>query len=110
MEISRMSAELDGLLQVEHYFCDGLYAKRMRIKAGYTVGKHVHDFTHMSALKSGRVIVTVDGAPAEYAAPAWVEIQAGREHTIHALEDAVWFCTHLTDETDPEHIDEELIA
>lgn len=103
-------SEIDELLHVEHFFCDGLYAKRMSIKAGYTVGKHVHDFTHMSALKSGRVIVTVDGVPSLHVAPAWVEIEAGRTHTIEAVEDSVWFCTHLTDETDASKIDEELIG
>jgi hypothetical protein len=28
---------------------------------------------------------------------------------IEALEDAVWFCIHATDETDPEKVDKVLI-
>lgn len=102
--------EINDMLEVEHFFCDGLYAKRMRIMAGYTVGKHVHDFTHMSALKSGRVVLTVDGVPSVHIAPAWIEVVAGKVHTIEALEDSVWFCTHLTDETDASKIDEDLTA
>jgi quercetin dioxygenase-like cupin family protein len=105
-----MTNELNEMLEVEHFFCGGLYAKRMKIKAGYTVGKHVHDFTHMSALKSGHVIVTVDAVSTVHIAPDWIEIEAGRVHTIEALEDSVWFCTHLSDETDSEKIDHELVA
>lgn len=101
--------DMDDLLQVTHFFCDGMYSKRMVIQAGYKVGKHVHDFSHVSMLAKGRVLLDVDGAVTEHAAPAYLMIEAGKQHVIKALEDSVWFCTHITDETDPEKIDESLI-
>lgn len=103
-----MSKEIDDLLQVEHFFCRGLYTKRMSIPAGVVVGKHQHDFTHQSQLAKGRVLLDVDGAVGEYSAPAYMVIEAGKQHIITAITDAVWFCTHITDETDPEKIDEVL--
>lgn len=102
--------QIDELLQVRHYFCDGLYTKRMSIPAGAQVGKHVHDFTHQSQLAKGNVLLDVDSVVTEYAAPAYLIVSGGKQHTITAITDAVWFCTHITDETDPEKIDESLIA
>jgi DNA/RNA-binding domain of Phe-tRNA-synthetase-like protein len=44
-----------------------------------------------------------------YEAPACIEIKKQTNHMITALEDAVWFCVHATDETDVDRIDEVLI-
>ena len=99
---------IDEALNVEHFFCDGLYAKKMTMKKGYVVGKHIHDFTHVSALKSGRVLLGVDGVFQTYIAPCYITIEENKSHTIEALEDSKWFCIHLTDETDCEKIDANL--
>lgn len=101
--------EINDLLQIEHFFCNGLYTKRMAIPAGVFVGKHVHDFTHHSQLAKGSVLLDVDGVVTEHTAPAYLTIEAGKQHIITAITDAVWFCTHVTDETDPDKIDESLI-
>lgn len=100
--------EINDVLQVEHFFCGGLYTKRMVIPAGCEVGKHVHDFMHQSQLAKGRVLLDVDGVVTEHVAPAYLVVEAGKQHVITAIEDSVWFCTHVTDETDPDKIDESL--
>ena len=102
--------EIGKALKVEHFFCEGLYTKRMEIPAGLQVGKHVHDFTHHSQLAKGSVLLDVDGTVTEHTAPAYLIVEAGKRHVITAITDAVWFCTHVTDETDPDKIDESLIA
>lgn len=93
-----------------HHFSDGLYAKEMYIPAGYIAGTHAHEYSHLSILAKGRVIVATDEYNTEYTAPACIEIKAGVHHTIHALEDSAWFCVHATDETDVENIDNVLIG
>lgn len=100
--------EINDLLQVQHFFLDGLYTKRMMIPAGYEVGKHVHDFAHQSQLAKGSVLLDVDGVVTKYVAPAYMHIEAGKQHIITAITDSIWFCMHITDETDPEKIDESL--
>lgn len=102
-------------LGVQHHFLPGLYLKEMRIPAGTAVGKHTHDFDHMSILARGSVVVKMtptDGRWLKrmYDAPAYILIQAGVEHEIHASTDATWFCSHATDETDPDKIDNALIG
>ena len=96
--------------QVVNHFSDGLYAKQMVIPKGFTACQHKHHYSHLSILAKGRVIVRTDEYNNEYVAPACIDIKAGINHTIEALEDAVWFCIHATEETDIAKIDEVLIA
>ena len=96
-------------IPVEHHFADKLYTKTMRLGAGQVIGKHVHAFSHLSILGSGRASVTTPAGTVEYSAPACITIEANVEHVIHALTPIAWFCIHATDETDPAKIDETLI-
>lgn len=96
--------------QVEHFFSDGVYSRKMTIPQYCTVPTHKHKFNHMSIVASGKVQVTVDGQTTEYTGPAQIEIKKDQVHTVYALEETVWFCIHATDVTDPDEIDHELIS
>lgn len=95
--------------QVEHFFSDGVYSRKMVIPKNVTVPTHKHKFNHLSILASGKVQVTVDGKTKEYVGPSQIEIERDQVHTIYAFEESVWFCIHATDVTDPDEIDHELI-
>lgn len=100
---------LDEYLEVKHHFSHGLYAKRMTLKEGEIIATHKHTFAHISILAKGIVRVECNGESKIYEAGDCVEISAGLEHRIYALDDVVWFCIHATNETDAEKIDETLI-
>lgn len=95
---------------IKHNFADGLYAKETHIPAGLKLAKHVHKFTHLSILASGRVIIKANGEGRIYDAPTCIEIKAGIEHEVQALEDSVWYCIHAVDETDETKVDEVIIT
>ena len=97
-------------LDITHHFGGGVYAKEARIPAGTLATQHVHSFDHLSLLASGRVVVSVEGHGTEYSAPACLKIEAGKAHSVYAMTDAVWFCIHSTEETDPAKVDQGLIA
>lgn len=97
-------------LNTKHHFSDDIYAKEMTLPKGHVALSHVHKYSHLSCLAKGRCIVMTDGERNEYTAPAMIEIKAGVEHQIEALEDVVWYCIHATKETDPEKIDKVVIA
>lgn len=104
------SATLDeAQAQAEHFFTQGLYAKKMAIPAGTHIPTHRHVYDHLSILAQGRVRVTVGVVTQEYRAPAMIEIKKDLTHTIQAVEDSVWFCVHATEETDLDKIDQSLI-
>jgi quercetin dioxygenase-like cupin family protein len=104
--MSKFTPESNELLQVQHYFAAGLYAKQMTINVGTCVKGHVHLFDHMSILAKGSVMVYLDGDATRYDAPAVVTIKQGKCHSIHPITDSVWYCLHATDLTDPDEIDE----
>ena len=56
------------------------------------------------------VEVAVDGARRTVTGPACLTIEAGKYHAVRALTDAVWYCIHATDCTDPAQVDEVVIA
>ncbi|WP_433694993.1 hypothetical protein [Paraburkholderia phenoliruptrix] len=111
--VSKQFKEMLGTFEVDlgvqHFFSDGLYARRMTIPAGYTVGTHALVGNHLGLLAKGRVTVATDTSSADYVAPACIPFAARTNHNIVAHEDAVWYCLHATDCTDPDKIDEVLI-
>lgn len=94
---------------VEHFFSDGVYAKQLNLNAFHIAQTHIHNYSHLSILAKGRVVVTVEGHETEYTAPTCIEIKAGLSHSIEALEDSTFFCVHHTHETDVDKVDKVLI-
>lgn len=94
---------------ISHFFCEGVYAKKMRIPQGHWTPTHIHADDHVSALVKGKVKVEVEGKETIYEAPAFIFIGRGRRHRIESLEDSTWFCIHITDETDPNRVDSVLV-
>lgn len=105
--------QLEGTFETDlrtvHHFSDGLYAKQMTIPKGFMAGMHSHEYSHLSILARGVVIVKTDDGEKSYSAPACIEIKSGLHHSVEALEDSVWFCIHATDEKDASKVDEVLI-
>ena len=99
----------ENAIDVVHHFGGGVYAKEATIRAGSILVQHRHTYDHLSILASGRALLEVDGDRRELVGPTCVEIKAGKHHAIRALTDAVWFCIHATDETDPKSADRSLI-
>ncbi len=97
-------------LGIKHHFSKGVYAKEAHIAAGLCAEQHRHTYEHMSILASGIVSVEVSGETTIYVAPAVITIAADTVHKVTALKNAVWFCVHATEETDPEKVDEVLIC
>lgn len=96
--------------EVLHHFGGGVYAKQAFIPAGSVVGKHKHDYDHLSILASGVAQIETDGDVKEINGPICVTIAKDKYHMISALTDCVWFCIHATDCTDEAKVDEVLIA
>lgn len=87
-------------INTNHHFNSGVYAREMHLPKGWQAESHKHKFDHMSILASGHVIVMVDEEKEEYIAPCVLNVQAGKIHSIYAIEEAVWFCVHATEEKD----------
>lgn len=87
-------------LFVQFHDADGLVTKEMHIPAGTVMGKEKHSYSHQSFLGKGTVRLHRDDTSEVLKAPAIIEVKAGVWHTVEAITDVVWFCTHSTDQAD----------
>ena len=94
---------------IKHHFAGGVYAKEIRIPAGYRLKSHKHRYDHLSVLSSGEALISYGEEPFRVTGPAVVTILAGLEHSLEAITDLVWLCIHATDAADPATADELLI-
>jgi quercetin dioxygenase-like cupin family protein len=106
-QVMKGTFEVD--LGIQHHFSSGVYAKQMMLPKGYFAVSHAHNYDHLSVLASGKVIVRTDDSEQTYTAPACITIEKHKNHSVTALEDAVWFCIHATEETDASKVDDVLI-
>ncbi len=94
-----------------HHFFGGVYAKPYIIPDGHEVISHKHKYDHMSVLSEGCTIVEADGEQHTYYAPDVIEIKAGVNHSVTAVNGrAVWFCIHATDDLEEDNIENHLIV
>ena len=110
----------DGDLMQRNFFSDGIAVRSFEIPAGGTIIKHKHNYSHISILAEGKCTVRTDAysidneiIPASeetYIAPTCINIQAGINHEVSAIEDVVWFCIHATDEKSADKVDEVTIS
>ena len=95
--------------EIVHHFSDGLYAKETFIPKDMILKQHKHNYSHLSILAKGSVVVNKDGDIVVYKAPCCIEIEKEISHGVLALEDCVWYCVHATDEKDKTKVDSVLI-
>ena len=96
-------------IDIKHHFAGGVYAKETRIPAGVTLTQHVHKYDHLSILSSGTAVVMVDGVSTPYTGPRFLNIVAGKAHSVTAVTDVLWFCVHATEETDAGKVDAAIV-
>ena len=95
---------------ISHHFGAGVYAKETSIPAGSILVQHKHKYDHLSVLASGSVELIVDDVRSVIHAPACLTIQANKHHGVKSLTDVVWYCSHATECTDADEIDDVLVV
>lgn len=96
-----------------HFFAPGCYARMYLIPTGDIVVGKIHKTEHFNILCRGKVsVASVDG-PIIFDATERPQVfvsKAGVKKAVYAIEEAWWITIHVTDETDLEKIEDEVIA
>lgn len=93
-----------------HTFAPGIYARSIFIpKHTLVVGK-IHKHAHLNMLIEGTVVVATEEGPVVYEAPRLMTSKAGTKRVLYTYTDVRWTTFHVTDKTDPDEIEEEIIA
>lgn len=94
----------------EHYFSDGLYARKLLLPAGSAIVGKIHINGQINFLMKGTIRVTTDDGVVEMTAPQIVVTGPGTKRAGYALTDVEWVTVSATEETDLAVIEETIIA
>lgn len=96
-------------LVTDHFFIPGGYARRVfRQKGTLIVGK-VHRKEHILVIAAGRLLVADGATRREYGPGQVIVSMPGTRRATLALEDSIAITFHVSDETDLDKLEEELV-
>lgn len=95
---------------VKHHFSPGLYMREIFMPAGSIVIGKVHKTEHFNIIMQGACyIVHDDGSHEELRAPMTFVSKGGVQKVLVITEDMIWLTTHVTEETDVQKIEAQII-
>lgn len=94
-----------------HHFADGCYVREMFMPSGLLLTGKIHKHKHPTFLLEGVIsIMTEDGGATLMSAPQLIIAEAGTKRMIFSHTDALIVTVHVTDETDVEKIEAEIVT
>ena len=102
--------ESEGVCPVEHTFTEGLYTRKIFMPKGMVLTSKIHKICHPYFILEGDVDVITEEGMVNIKAPYFGITQAGTKRAIKVNEDCVWVTCHVTNETDLEKIEAQIIA
>ena len=107
--MSTMDSTLDQF-PITHHFAPGVYAREMFLPAGHTIIGKIHKHAHLNIISQGVVVVSTEEGSKELKAPCTFTSYAGTKRAVFIKDDAIWTTIHVTEKTDLDEIEDELIA
>jgi quercetin dioxygenase-like cupin family protein len=112
-EIERLQTEMAKMPQVElnteHYFNDGMYCRKLFIKAGSLIVGKVHKKDHLFICAKGQIITWSETGMRTLNASDVIESKASTKRVILALTDAAVITVHKTDKIDITDVEADLV-
>ena len=97
-------------IPIDHYFCDGIYARTMYMPKGSVIVGKIHKYPQLNILAKGDVTVAMEDGPERLKA-GWHKVcTPGAKRSFYAHEDSVWTVVLQTRLTDVEQIEKEFVA
>jgi len=94
---------------VTHHFAPGMYAREMFIPKGATIVGKVHKHSHLNTIAYGDICVATFAGVERHVGHKTLVSPAGVQRVVYANENTCWTTYHLTNETDLQKIEEEII-
>ena len=97
-------------LETKHEFADGLYLRQVVVPKGHLFVTKLHKKAHPLFIMKGRISILTEDGVITVEAPWYTITRAGTKRVIYVHEEVIGLTVHATEETDPEKIEEEVIA
>lgn len=110
-EVEARLSTLDTFeLPLTHRFTPGLYIREVFIPAGTLLTSKIHKLRHPYVISAGLCMVWTDSeGRVVLSAPHTGITEPNTRRVIYAMKDTVWTTFHVTDLTDPDAIEAEII-
>lgn len=95
---------------LKHHFAEGSYGREIFIPAGSMVIGKIHRHSHVNVISMGRVFVATEFDSQVLQAPYTFVSKPGTKRAVYAITDTIWTTIHVTNETDLQRIEDEVIA
>ena len=95
---------------LKHTFVDGAYVREMSMPAGMLLVSKIHKIQHAYFLLKGHVSVLTETGIVRLSAPFSGVTEPGTKRVIYSHDDVVWTTIHVTDKTDIDAIEKDIIA
>lgn len=102
--------QIDLDVLTTHHFAPGVYARELFIPAGVVLTGKIHKTRHLNIISKGRIAVATEQGPKVVEAPHIMVSDPGTKRAGYALEDTIWITIHVTEETDLDKIEQQVIA
>lgn len=104
------TTDTGSLCPVTHRFAKGLYCREILIPQGVKIIGKIHATEHFNTIIQGECLVITTTEEKRIKAPyTWVT-KAGEQKAVLALSDVIWQTYHVTDKTDVDEIEKEVIV
>lgn len=115
LEAAMFQAAAEGTLEpldfpLKHHHAEGSYAREMLIEKGRVIVGKIHKHSHVNVISQGKVSVMTEDGLQLLTAPLTFVSKPGTKRIVYAHEDTIWTTIHVTEETDLEKIEEQVIA
>ena len=108
---AKVGHEADSeLCPLEHAYVKGAYRRKIFMPKGLITVSKIHKVEHFYFIMKGKCKVRTEEGIVIIEAPYLGITPAGTQRGIEVLEDCIWVTVHVTDETDLEKIEEQIIA
>ena len=95
---------------LKHTFGEGYLIREINTPAGELIITKIHKQNHPFFLLKGKCSVLTEDGVKYMEAPYYGITSVGTKRIIYCHTDVVWVCVHITESTDIEKIEEDIIA
>ena len=100
----------DSMCPVKHTFVEGAYIREMFIPKGVIITSKIHKTVHPYFLMRGDISIATEDGIVRLVAPHSGVSKFGSKRIAFTHADTVWITVHVTQHTDLNKIEEEVIA
>jgi quercetin dioxygenase-like cupin family protein len=94
----------------KHHFAPGVYLREFFLPQGMYFTSKLHKTHHFLIVASGKTLVVSENGRETIEGPAVITTQPGTKRAVYGIEDTTFFTIHVTEETDLEKLEENIIA